>query len=81
VKSSPKKYPNPFFVKICAFLLPWKKVDQKVGPLQFVIFKKLPKVNNRSMGEKSPNLVTLLEIGSPTVLCTFQTDEIDLFSD
>jgi hypothetical protein len=25
----------------------------------FVIFKKLPKVNNRPLGENSPNLVTL----------------------
>jgi hypothetical protein len=27
----------------------------------WVIFKKVPKVNNRSKGENSPNLVTLLE--------------------
>jgi hypothetical protein len=26
-----------------------------------VIFKKLPKVNNRPLGENSPNLVTLLQ--------------------
>jgi hypothetical protein len=26
----------------------------------FVIFTKLPKVNNRPIGEKSPNLVSLL---------------------
>jgi hypothetical protein len=26
-----------------------------------VIFKKLPKINNQTLGEKSPNLVTLLK--------------------
>jgi hypothetical protein len=35
-----------------------KKVAQKYGLL---LFKKLPKVNNRQMGENSPNLVALAE--------------------
>jgi hypothetical protein len=37
----------------------------KSGPTiwaSFVIFKKLPKVNTHPIGEKSPNLVTLLSI-------------------
>jgi hypothetical protein len=43
--------PNHFFVKINTQQVPWKTS---------VIFKPLlPKVNNRPIGEHSPNLVTL----------------------
>jgi hypothetical protein len=36
----------------------WKIVAQKICSTS-VIFKKLPKVNDRPIGENSPNLVTL----------------------
>jgi hypothetical protein len=41
-----------------------EKSSQKMG--QFCNFPKMPKVNNRQMGEKSPNLVTLLIIHPPS---------------
>jgi hypothetical protein len=37
-----------------------EKVAPKRGILTYVIFKTLPNVNNRPMGENSPNLVTLM---------------------
>jgi hypothetical protein len=58
VNKWPKMRPNPFFVKISAQLLPRKKTNFG-GPLFKFFFKKLPKENNRPMGEKSPNPVTL----------------------
>jgi hypothetical protein len=50
-----------------------KKVDQNVGYLS-IFSKYLPKVNNRPMGENSPNLVTLLPslVWFETVLLTRQ---------
>jgi hypothetical protein len=48
--------PTPFYVKINTSS---QKVSKKCGLLmQFL--KKLPKVNNRPLGENSPNLVTLV---------------------
>jgi hypothetical protein len=43
---------RPFFVKINTEHLSRKKVAQKIATS--VIFKKLPKENNRPMGENSP---------------------------
>jgi hypothetical protein len=37
-----------------------QKVAQKLHSFTTVIFKPLPKANNRPIGENSPNLVTLL---------------------
>jgi hypothetical protein len=37
-----------------------KNVAIEFGILLYIIFKKLPKVNNRPKGENSPNLVSLV---------------------
>jgi hypothetical protein len=63
VKTSPKTLPNPFFANIYVIMhtyinLTLKKVAQKCR-LLYIIFKKQPKVNNRPLGENSPNLATL----------------------
>jgi hypothetical protein len=50
-------YPNPVFCPNY-YLHNWYRV--KFSPKIYVIFKTLPKVNNRPMGEHSPNLVTLM---------------------
>jgi hypothetical protein len=52
VKKWAKTLPNTFFAKIITYISPWKKVAHK--------FELLPKVNNRPIGEKSPNLVALV---------------------
>jgi hypothetical protein len=62
LQKSPKRLPNPYFVRINAQLVPWKKVIQKLARLELLINylynKKLPKVNCL-LGENSPNPVTL----------------------
>jgi hypothetical protein len=58
-KKSPKMWPNSFFGKINAKPLSWIKSSPKILPTS-VIFVQLPKVNSRSMGENSPNPVTLV---------------------
>jgi hypothetical protein len=40
-------------------LLPFEKIAQNSG--YFCNLQKMPKVNNRPLGENSPNLVTLME--------------------
>jgi hypothetical protein len=50
-----------FFVKINAELYTLKKWPQKFLILLYFFKKKLPKVNENSIGENSPNLVTLAE--------------------
>jgi hypothetical protein len=59
-KKLPKMYPNPFFVKIIASLLKWKRLIEKLGYLCNFQPKKSPKVNNSPIGENLPNLVTLV---------------------
>jgi hypothetical protein len=54
MKKLPKILPNPFFAKIDPQLLLAIKVAQNWG--YFVNFEKLPIVNNRPLGENSPNL-------------------------
>jgi hypothetical protein len=49
---------QPFFSKLMHHFF-IEKVPQKFALLAFVITKKLPSVNNRPMGENSPNLFTL----------------------
>jgi hypothetical protein len=51
-------WPEPIFVEINTHYIVWKKVAQKYGILFFII-EKLPKVNNRPLGENSPKVVTL----------------------
>jgi hypothetical protein len=55
-KNRPKMWPNPLIVKIHTSHL-WKKYLKNVG--YFCNSKKLPKLNNRPLGENSLNLVTL----------------------
>jgi hypothetical protein len=55
-KSRPKCGPINLFVKIKTELIHWGKEVNEFALL--VIFKKLLKENNRSMGENPPNLVT-----------------------
>jgi hypothetical protein len=50
--------PNPFLVTINTQLYRWKTVAKVFG-LLFFFFNKLPKENNRPIGENSPDLVTL----------------------
>jgi hypothetical protein len=59
VKNCPKCSPTHFFVKINTSFSA-KKVAQQLCSATSVIFEKLPKVNNRAVGEKSANLVTLI---------------------
>jgi hypothetical protein len=44
----------------------------------FVIFKELPKENNRPIGEKAPNLVTLLRFGCSAVVCVCVTVSVGI---
>jgi hypothetical protein len=57
-KYRPKRSPNNFFVKMNTGLSPWKKEEQKFV-LLLSFSNELPKVDNRPIGETSPNLVTL----------------------
>jgi hypothetical protein len=54
-KNHPKCRQTHFF-QFNAKVLPWNKVDQEFGLL---LQLSLPKVDNRPIGEKSPNLVNL----------------------
>jgi hypothetical protein len=58
VKNGPKVLSKQFFTKNNTFL--GKKVRKNV--VYFCNFQKMPKVNNRPLGENSPNLVTLAAI-------------------
>jgi hypothetical protein len=51
--------PNPLLPKFNACLEAWKKEPKSLT--NFVIFKNLPKIYNRPIGENSRNLVTLAE--------------------
>jgi hypothetical protein len=70
---SPKMLPNTFSVNINSESILQKSVT-KVSII-YTVFQKLPKVNNRPLGENSPNLATLPEcktyIISPIRLPTF----------
>jgi hypothetical protein len=56
-KNRPKHCPIHFFVKIKII---WKRVAQKLIWDISLFFQKLAKLNNHPIGEKSPNLVTLI---------------------
>jgi hypothetical protein len=60
VKNSPKNSPNTIFVKSNAQLLCTVVNSSLIIRAISFIFTKLPKVNSRPIGEKSPNLVTLI---------------------
>jgi hypothetical protein len=45
--------------RVNAFRLPWKKLPKNLD--FFCNFKKLPKVNNRPIGDNSPNPANLLD--------------------
>jgi hypothetical protein len=54
-------WPKPIFDKINTFIIyTLGKSGTKIWATS-VFFQKLPKVNNRPLGENSPNLVTLLK--------------------
>jgi hypothetical protein len=55
-------WPNPFLCQNKLTFFNVKKVAEKIWATS-VIFKKTPKVNNRPIGENSPNLVTLARGG------------------
>jgi hypothetical protein len=61
-KSRPKCSPNLFLSKLMHKLNRWKRGPHIGGT--FVVFKKLPKVNNHPMGKNSHNLVTLFSVES-----------------
>jgi hypothetical protein len=57
VKKSPKMSPNQLFLSKLMHTWYRGKSSSKI----YVIFKTLPKVNNRQLCKNSPNLVTLME--------------------
>jgi hypothetical protein len=63
VKNSPKMWPNPFLVKMNAYIHNFYrgKSCPKACDIS-VIYKKLPKLNNRPIGKNSSNLATLITI-------------------
>jgi hypothetical protein len=72
-KSRPKSGPNQLLPELHTLLILREKSSAKIWAA-FAIFKKLPKVNTRPLGENSPNLVTLLRL-SP---CMYTTEKIAL---
>jgi hypothetical protein len=70
LKKWPKMWPNQLPVTINTQLAPWKQVHSTEMCTTFVIFK----INNRPIGENSPNLFTLLGYDSGRIykLMSFQ---------
>jgi hypothetical protein len=71
--------PIHFFVKINTQYILWNKVQSPKFCAACVIVDKLSKVNNRALGENSPNLVTLLTQvtqSSPNLISPFRRKKI-----
>jgi hypothetical protein len=56
---------HSYLSKLVQFLWPWKKGSPKISDTSAILIK-LPKVNNRQIGENWPNLVTLSAVGTPS---------------
>jgi hypothetical protein len=68
VHNRPKCGPTHFFVKINTL-----EISSPRNWATFIFFRKLLKENNRTIGENSPNLVTLFQLGF-LVLCLVDWD-------